>query len=516
MKNIIASLVAAAITIFSPYVLACSLMFNIDGDQRKYSYTQLPEFINNELRTRVKHTNDDQDRYKIIISSQCEALDNTKSNKISFTIQKNTVYIKSVNDIPLCEEKNIDGKLDCVKGKYNYVSYKGGANIDINEQTALSAVNILANISTAEQLAKANQSVSEEKRIHDSVRLFAMLLAESTRFDYVLDDIACSIKLKDKIQFMDYWYLVHNWATITSRVVNCAKDLKPASAHDGAGKLFVPVTRDMIPFYNKNIDTCKPDSDTVTDDGKNRPIETRVPKCDLNLTTESLNAERDIIFSLTTMAMVRKDWQSSVQGRGHNIGSILVDNNNNPVYWARNAIRSTNDSTQHGEVRLIQNFLACKGVDKYVDGYTVYTTLEPCAMCSGMMAIAKVNRVVFIQADRLYGNVLKALRDINYPRLYSETTPSTLEQKILLENEYAKFTASNTTQSITNFLLSDTAKSIYDSAYTALSNFRVKYKENEQILSKAMSFLDKVTVETYGEEMKLRCPTTTQKLSLPN
>ena len=82
--------------------------------------------------------------------------------------------------------------------------------------------------------------------------------------------------------------------------------------------------------------------------------------------------ERDQILSLSTLTMVYKDWQSSPNGRGHNIGSILVDKDSKPVFWARNSVTVRGDATQHGEVRLIQAFLDCPGIGKYVDGYSIY------------------------------------------------------------------------------------------------------------------------------------------------
>jgi tRNA(adenine34) deaminase len=99
------------------------------------------------------------------------------------------------------------------------------------------------------------------------------------------------------------------------------------------------------------------------------------------------------MLSLAVLYMVYKDWQGSAKARrGHNIGSILVDKNSVPVFWARNSVTVLDDSSQHGEVRTIQSFLNCPGVGRYVNGYSVYTTLEPCAMCTGMMAMAQVRK----------------------------------------------------------------------------------------------------------------------------
>ncbi|MBW1944223.1 MAG: hypothetical protein JRJ51_15510, partial [Deltaproteobacteria bacterium] len=96
--------------------------------------------------------------------------------------------------------------------------------------------------------------------------------------------------------------------------------------------------------------------------------------------------EKDKIFSLVAYAVVFKGWQQSRNvGRGYNIGSVLVDENDNIVCWARNAVNVTKNNTQHGEVRLMLNYLHnCRNVFS-LPKYRLYTTLEPCAMCSGMM-----------------------------------------------------------------------------------------------------------------------------------
>ncbi|WP_159950207.1 nucleoside deaminase [Pseudomonas sp. Irchel s3a18] len=231
-----------------------------------------------------------------------------------------------------------------------------------------------------------------------------------------------------------------------------------------------------------------------------------IPSCDL-LGRGSIAAkmEKDEIFSLLAMAMVEKDWQAGVNGRGHNIGSILVNNSNKPVFWARNSIRKHDDATQHGEVRLMQGFLKCPGVGKYVKGYSVYTTLEPCAMCSGMLAMTQVDRVIYLQRDPAYGGIGERLKNSKYPRTYEEYTPNQLTQKNKLEREFEIFQKKN--NSITDFLLTDEAHRIFMSAGRALSEYQTSHPENEQILNSARAYLSKITEGKYDEHAMGSCPT---------
>ena len=75
------------------------------------------------------------------------------------------------------------------------------------------------------------------------------------------------------------------------------------------------------------------------------------------------------------------------------VGAIVVMNDeiiskshNQPIYQ--------NDPTSHAEINALRN--AAKKVGNYrLTGATLYTTLEPCAMCYGAMAHARISRFVF-------------------------------------------------------------------------------------------------------------------------
>ena len=217
--------------------------------------------------------------------------------------------------------------------------------------------------------------------------------------------------------------------------------------------------------------------------------------------------ERDEIFGLATLVMIYKDWQSRPETRGHNIGSILVNKDNQPVFWARNSVKTTDNATQHGEVRLIQAYLNCKGVGKYMDGYTVYTTLEPCAMCTGMIAMTKVDRVVYVQADPEFGHALKGLKSVNFPRVFVQDSTPKLGQKRALEKGWVNYRTLHKGSAITDYLLTDDAKAVYASAQVDLNDFKVNYPENQKVLDQMLDFLNKqVGPETFGEKMLERCP----------
>jgi tRNA(Arg) A34 adenosine deaminase TadA len=166
----------------------------------------------------------------------------------------------------------------------------------------------------------------------------------------------------------------------------------------------------------------------------------------------------------------------------------MVDSNSLPISWNVNCVTTLDNGTQHGEVRVVQEFLSSTNASgKYIDGNTVYTTLEPCAMCTGMMTMTKAKRCVYVQADPGYGSAIKGLNLVRYPRVFQAFTPSTLPQKIALERQFAQF--SRTNPSITDYLLTTNAQAVYASALTDLMNYRVKWTNNAAFYSSVTNFI---------------------------
>jgi tRNA(Arg) A34 adenosine deaminase TadA len=207
-------------------------------------------------------------------------------------------------------------------------------------------------------------------------------------------------------------------------------------------------------------------------------------------TPSQIQLEKDTVLSLACLSAVYKTWQtnSAPGSRGHNIGCVMVNSNSLPISWNVNCVTILDNGTQHGEVRVVQEFLSSTNASgKYIDGNTVYTTLEPCAMCTGMLTMNKAKRVVYVQADPGFGSAIKGLNLVRYPRVFPAFTPTTLPQKKKLEEQFAKF--SKTNPSITDYLLTTNAQAIYASALTDLMNYRVKWTNNAAFYSSVTNFI---------------------------
>ncbi|MBD3175574.1 MAG: tRNA-specific adenosine deaminase [Armatimonadia bacterium] len=56
------------------------------------------------------------------------------------------------------------------------------------------------------------------------------------------------------------------------------------------------------------------------------------------------------------------------------------------------------DPTAHAEILAIRQAARSRGT-WYLDGATLYVTLEPCAMCAGAIVLARIDRVVYGASD---------------------------------------------------------------------------------------------------------------------
>ena len=228
-------------------------------------------------------------------------------------------------------------------------------------------------------------------------------------------------------------------------------------------------------------------------------------------------AEQDDIYTLLAYAVVYKDWQTHGwdmpdKARGYNIGGVLVNPQNATgqqlLCWSRNSVIKTRNGTQHGEVRLLTNYLGNATVTK-VKGFKLYTTLEPCAMCSGMMTLQSLKTTIYGQTDPGYGGALErlslnstALKDgwCPYPRgVQSVASPLAIRKEI--DEAFARVGGS-----ITAWLITPEARALYEKAMHQLENYKVRSTENNPVLAEATGFLKKVPTQYTPIPYTVACP----------
>lgn len=80
-----------------------------------------------------------------------------------------------------------------------------------------------------------------------------------------------------------------------------------------------------------------------------------------------------------------------------------------------NAPRGTHDPTAHAEIAAIRA-AAAHLADERLSGCDLYVTLEPCAMCAGAIAHARIARLYYAAADPKGGAVAHGARVFDQPQ----------------------------------------------------------------------------------------------------
>ena len=80
-----------------------------------------------------------------------------------------------------------------------------------------------------------------------------------------------------------------------------------------------------------------------------------------------------------------------------------------------NAMRGSADPTAHAEIVALREAAHRIGSSR-LDGCDLWVTLEPCAMCAGAIALARIARLYFAAPDPKGGAVLHG------PRLFAQPT----------------------------------------------------------------------------------------------
>ena len=95
------------------------------------------------------------------------------------------------------------------------------------------------------------------------------------------------------------------------------------------------------------------------------------------------------------------------------VGAVVVENGS-ILAAERNRMKALGDPTAHAEMLAIRAALAARGTGR-LDGCDLYVTLEPCAMCAGAIAHARLRRLYFGAEDAKAGAVENGIRLFEQP-----------------------------------------------------------------------------------------------------
>ena len=97
------------------------------------------------------------------------------------------------------------------------------------------------------------------------------------------------------------------------------------------------------------------------------------------------------------------------------VGAVLVDGEGRVIAAAGNRVEADRDPTAHAEMLVLRRGAAQLGTARLTE-CDLYVTLEPCAMCTAAIALARLRRLYFGAYDPKSGAVEHG------PRLFDQPT----------------------------------------------------------------------------------------------
>ena len=106
--------------------------------------------------------------------------------------------------------------------------------------------------------------------------------------------------------------------------------------------------------------------------------------------------------------------QAAAAAREVPVGAVVM-RGDVVVAATRNAMRTSRDPTAHAEMEALRAAAAALGTER-LDDCDLWVSLEPCAMCAGAIALARIRRLYFAAPDPKGGAVLHG------PRFFAQPT----------------------------------------------------------------------------------------------
>ena len=112
------------------------------------------------------------------------------------------------------------------------------------------------------------------------------------------------------------------------------------------------------------------------------------------------------------------------------IGAVLIDEDGILIAREHNRIEQLDDATAHAEL-LTLRAASRKLNRRRLTGCTLYSTVEPCAMCAGALVLCRVKRLVYGVTDSKFGAAESLFNVVNNPALNHqlEVTAGVLEEE---------------------------------------------------------------------------------------
>ena len=117
-------------------------------------------------------------------------------------------------------------------------------------------------------------------------------------------------------------------------------------------------------------------------------------------------------------------------------GAILVKNDE-IIKEGNNQIHTNSDPTNHAELGIIRDFCQETGITDLSD-YTLYTSCEPCCMCSGAMVWSKLGKMCYSVSHDELAAIAGSNIMISSDEVFSKSPHSPTVQPRVLNEEGIK------------------------------------------------------------------------------
>jgi len=94
------------------------------------------------------------------------------------------------------------------------------------------------------------------------------------------------------------------------------------------------------------------------------------------------------------------------------IGAVLIDEDGSLIARDHNRMEQLHDATAHAELLVLR-----AASRRRLSGCTLYSTVEPCAMCAGALILCRVRRLVYGAVDSKFGAAESLFNVVNNPAL---------------------------------------------------------------------------------------------------
>ena len=109
------------------------------------------------------------------------------------------------------------------------------------------------------------------------------------------------------------------------------------------------------------------------------------------------------------MALILAEAESAGDAGEVPVAAAVTDEEGALIAMAQNRMRRDSNALRHAELVALEMAMSARGAER-LDGCDLWVTLEPCTMCAGAIAHARIRRLYFAAHDPKAGAVESGIR----------------------------------------------------------------------------------------------------------